>query len=163
MSSSPAFGPLTCTPVSGTLAAPGLAVLQGVTATAHPGYDALVFTFASLSASPVPPGVSATYQVAPDSPPFTADPSGKPLAVMGSSFLKIAFHGAYGYDPVNVPPQASYHGPTDLTPRLTTLVEAREAGDFEGYLTWIVGLSRQACWRVVRAAGPPTFELDVPA
>jgi hypothetical protein len=156
------LGSLTCAPAAGTMAAPGVLVLRSVSATAHPRYDAIVFAFTELAEPATPAGV-ATYTVAPATPPFVADPSGQALSVTGSAFLRVSFHDAYGYDPVHASPEARYTGPADVKPGLGTLLEAREAGDFEGYLTWILGLSHGACWQVIQGTGPPVFEVDVPA
>jgi hypothetical protein len=163
---SAALGPLTCTSVSGTLATTGVPVLQTVSVTAHSGYDAVVFGFLALPPPPVPTGPAAvvpTYTVEPATGPFAGNPSGRPVSVGGSAFLRIAFHDAYGTDPLNVPPQASYRGPTSLTFHVGPVIDVAEQGDNKGSLTWIVGLSRSACWRVVHASTPPALEVDVPS
>lgn len=158
--STPASGAsFSCGTAEGRLRGVGTLVLQQVTTGSHPGYDRITFRFTDLG--PLPSGV--TYTVSQVQPPLLQDPKGTPLAVAGSAFLAVVLHDAYGYDPLNTPPKVSYQGPTSLSPHLPTLVEAREGGDFEGYLRWYIGLSHTACWRVAQLANPPRFVLDVAA
>jgi hypothetical protein len=145
-----------CSSASGTLG--GLAVLQHVTATAESGNDRIVFEFATLGA---PAGVGATYAVSAATPPFSEGASGKPLAVAGQSFVTVKFHNGYLVDPVNLPAQATYTGPQDLKPGLPLLTEAVVSDSFEGYLTWILGLQRKACWQVTQLTGPTRLVVDL--
>lgn len=156
---SPALGPLACSVVTGTLPGTGTPVLRAVSATALAGYDVVTFTFAPVGQGP-PPGGSASYRVSGAQPPFVQDAGGAPIAVTGTAFVQVQFHDAYGYDPIDPTPQATYAGPTDLHPGLGTVAEVRETGDFEGSLTWIVGMAKPACWRVV--PGRDRLEVDVP-
>lgn len=160
---------LVCAEATSTLTAlgGGIPVLQSVTASAHPGYDAVVFTFTTISpliapgtAAGSPPPAPATLVVSPARPPFMHDGSGAPVSVTGSAFVRVRFHDAYGYDPVNTPAVAGYGGPTDLGAGLTAVAEVEETGDFEGYLTWVVGLRVPRCWRTEQSAGH--LELDFP-
>lgn len=134
-------------------------MLQSVSARAHPGYDALIFAFAPVGAGR-PAAVATTFTVAPARPPFVRDASGAPVHVTGTAFLQVQFHGAYGYDPLDSPPQATYTGPQDLLAGLAGIAEVRETGDFEGSLTWVVGLTTRPCWYPV--PGENRLELDVP-
>ena len=154
----PATAPIafSCSPSSGRLG--GLQVLQHVTATTESGNDRIVFEFAAL---PAPSGVRATYTVSAATPPFTAGPSGQPLAVAGQSFVKVGFHNAYLQDPVNVPARAAYTGPQDLKPGLPLLSEAVVSDAFEGSLTWVLGLNQKACWRVTQLTGPARLVVDL--
>jgi LPXTG-motif cell wall-anchored protein len=135
-----------------------LQVLQHVTATAESGNHRIVFEFATL---PAPSGVGATYTVAAATPPFSAGPSGQPLAVGGQSFVKVGFHNAYLQDPVNVPPRAAYTGPQDLKPGLPLLSEAVVSDAFEGSLTWVLGLQQKGCWHVAQLTGPVRLVVEL--
>lgn len=156
-SASAAIGQVTCTRSVGTL--PGGTVLTSVDVAAHPGFDRVSFAFAHVTGGP---DGGASFTISPGSPPFTADPSGASLGVSGRSFLMIRFEGGYGYDPVNNPPQAAYTGLHDLKPGLAAVVEVVERGDFEGVLSWIVGLQTKACWHAFALAAPPRLVIDVP-
>ena len=158
-SPSPAIGPLACSAVTGTVPSTGTPVLSEVTVTALAGYDAVTFTFTPVGHGSPPPAPT-TFSVGPAQPPFVRDGSGAPVGVTGTAFVRVRFHDAYGYDPINPVPQATYAGPTDLPAGLRAVAEVRETGDFEGYLTWVVGLANAACWRV--QAGENRLEVDVP-
>ena len=58
---------------------------------------------------------------------------------------------------------SSYDGPTDFDPGFATLVDLVEGGDFEAQSTWYLGLSREACVRVIRLTddGAPRLVIDV--
>ena len=134
-------------------------VLQKVSAANHPGYDRVTFEFTPVGT--LPTGASASYTVSAADPPFSEEASGKALTVAGSKFLRVSMHDAYGADPLNLPPRATYSGTLDLAVHLPALVEVRRSGDFEGYLTWVLGLARSACWRVSTLAAPPRLVVDV--
>ena len=133
-------------------------MLQHVTATAESGFDRITFEFATL---PAPSGVGATFTISATTPPFTAGPSGQPLALAGQSFVKVGFHNAYLQDPVNVPPRVAYTGPQDLKPGLPLLSEAVVSDAFEGSLIWVLGLGRKACWSVTQLTGPVRLVVDL--
>jgi len=116
-----------------------------VRAAAQTGVDRFVIQLSG----PVP-----QYEVKPQaSTTFTRDPSGFRVSLEGSSGLQVTVHGAQSY--------GSYSGSTDLTPRLTVLREARQVGDFEGVLTWGLGLSRASCFRAYVLTGPSRLVIDV--
>jgi hypothetical protein len=115
----------------------------------HDGYDRLVFEFdRGLPEIDLRKGI----------PPFTTDPAGLPLIMDGVAFLQITFRGASrgGSDgPV------TYEGPTDFSPGLHELVMVRMAGDFEGVLTFIVGLDAPPCFDLFTLESPSRVVLDV--
>ena len=148
----------TCPTRTGAMPA-GLLVLQQVGIADRGSTVAASFVFTSVGTAPAGPG---SYSVGPVSPPFAQDGSGAPVTVTGSSFLRLRMMGAYGYDPANVPPKASYTGPLDLAGHVAPLAEARRTGDSEGVLTWVLGLSRGACPQVSTLASPPTLVVAVP-
>jgi len=121
----------------------------GVTAAraaAQTGYDRFVLEFNG----PVP-----RYQVnTQGSATFTLDPSGRTVTLAGSGGLMVTLHGASG--------QGSFTGSTDLRPSGTgVLREARSLGDFEGVVSWGLGVSRATCFRAFTLTGPSRLIVDV--
>jgi hypothetical protein len=85
---------------------------------------------------------------------FVLDPSGRQVTLLGSAGLKIVMHTATGV--------GTYGGPADFRPRFPQLREARRLGDFEGYLSWGLGLAHQSCKRVFTLSSPRRLIIDVP-
>ncbi|EFC79044.1 hypothetical protein FrEUN1fDRAFT_7838 [Parafrankia sp. EUN1f] len=69
------------------------------------------------------------------------DGSGLPVAVRGRSFVKVVFHNAAAHDE-----QGRATAPRNLFPiRVTTnVVQVRSGGDFEGVVTYFIGLRQSA-------------------
>jgi hypothetical protein len=66
----------------------------------------------------------------------------------------VVLHGAQAH--------GTYTGPSDLKPTGTaTLREARDIGDFEGVVSWGLGLSKPACFRAFTLSGPSRLVVDV--
>jgi hypothetical protein len=174
-------------PVSGTLEA--AMVLDAVWAEAHQGFDRIVFTFhhldSPLDSSPVAEAdLPAVYAVSADAPPFTFRASGEPLPVEGRAFLRVNFLEMCGhpspargwsdhtgadhtpfdhtrFDHPNAGEAFSECGPAELRPGLEVVAQICPSDDFEGYLEWIIGLTRGACWRVSRLDAPVRLLVDV--
>ncbi|MEO7295032.1 MAG: hypothetical protein ABIZ57_02725 [Candidatus Limnocylindria bacterium] len=93
-------------------------------------------------------------------PPFTHDASGMPIEVAGESFLRLTMRGGTKQTAEGT---SSYDGPTDFDPGFVTLVSLVEGGDFEAQSTWYLGLSGEACVRVLRLTddGAPRLVIDV--
>jgi len=155
-------------PVSGTLEA--AMVLDAVWAEAHQGFDRIVFTFHRLDSSPDVEGdLPAVYAVSADAPPFTFRASGEPLAVEGRAFLRVNFLEMSGHPSPDRAwsehPRAaepfSECSPAELRPGLEVIAQICPSDDFEGYLEWIIGLTRGARWRVSRLDAPVRLLVDV--
>jgi hypothetical protein len=118
---------------------------------AHDDYDRVVFEFANGL-----PEISLDRAT----PPFTHDPSGMPVEVDGSSFLRLTMRGGTKQTEDNT---SSYDGPIEFHPGFSTLVDLVEGGDFEAQSTWYLGLSSEACVRVIRLTddGAPRLVIDV--
>jgi hypothetical protein len=114
--------------------------------------DHVVFSFRSKG--PNPPGYTVSYA----SPPFSSDGSGKPLPVKGSAFISVRLSPAYGFDFESG--QSTYTGPDRITPHAKYVTEIVKAGDFEGVVTWIIGLSSKRGMSV-QATGKPQTQLVV--
>jgi hypothetical protein len=143
-----ALTPFTCTDLSGGKPTGTSPAQLAQVRIAHQaaGYDRIVFEFAG---GPVP-AYTLTRQASTN---FTKDASGQPVTLQGSSGLKLVFHGASGYP--------TYTGSTDLKPALPVVQEVEQIGDFEGVLSWGIGLSHQSCMRTLELAGPTRLVIDV--
>jgi hypothetical protein len=150
-------------PVSGTLEA--AMVLDAVSAEVHQGFERVVFTFHCLGSSPgVWADLPAVYAVSADAPPFTFRASGEPLAVEGRAFLRVNFLEMYGHASSDQPtPSEAFpgHTPAELRPGFEVVAQVCRSDDFEGYLEWIIGLTRGARWRVTRLDAPVRLLVDV--
>jgi hypothetical protein len=74
--------------------------------------------------------------------PFTLDPSGQPVDIEGSAFLFVRFEHAEGARFNDLPPDL-HAGP------LSHVTEVRQTQDFEGIVTWIIGLDARLPFVVV--------------
>ena len=160
-------------PVSGTLEA--AMVLDAVWAEAHRGFDRIVFTFHHLDPSPgAEADLPAVYAVSADAPPFTFRASGEPLPVEGRAFLRVNFLEMAGHpspdrawsdhtrsDHPGAVDAFSERSPAELRPGLEVVAQICPSVDFEGYLEWIIGLTRGARWRVSRLDAPVRLLVDV--
>ncbi len=117
----------------------------------HPDYDRVVIEFAN--------GLPE-FTLDRATPPFMQDPSGLPLDVAGTSFLRLTMRGGTKQTEDNT---SSYDGPREFHPGFTTLVDLVEGGDFEAQSTWYLGLASEACVRVIRLTddGAPRLVIDV--
>jgi len=121
------------------------AILEHLRVARHPGFDRVVFEFRSGT-----PAWSARYV-----PKVVHDGSGKPVALSGRAFLHVVFHGA-GIDRARA-------GAPDIvrTPRFPTLLQVKEAGDFEGVVSFGLGLRRRVGFRGFHLSGPGRLVVDV--
>lgn len=124
---------------------------------AHNGFDRIVFEFEAPSPDPGGKAGIPHFEIKSVKPPFSEDPSDRPIDVAGDAFARIVFQGATGYD---FDGNATYAGPHRLTPGFGTLAQAVEGGDFEATLTWILGLSRPTCWQIQELHNPDRVVID---
>jgi hypothetical protein len=144
--------PVPTTPVTSP-APSGPVLLTNVQRKGDSCVDHVVFAFTSKTSDP--PGYSITY----GTPPFAADASGKSVTVMGSAFIVVKVSPGYGYDFENGRP--TYTGKKRITPAGANHVkEIVETGDFEGVLTWVIGLDSKRAF-TVQATGSPQTQLVV--
>ncbi|HYM66570.1 MAG TPA: hypothetical protein VEW68_04715, partial [Patescibacteria group bacterium] len=55
----------------------------------------------------------------------------------------------------------TFTGPTDFQhPEFQVLLAARQTQDFEGYVSWGIGLSRAACFRTFTLQDPVRLVID---
>jgi hypothetical protein len=82
--------------------------------------------------------------------PFSADPSGRPLEVAGTAFLRVRLEPASGVDLSGSEAREIYDGPTAMRPGQPSDVQAVvRLGDFEAVTTWVIGLPGKRPFDVV--------------
>ncbi|MCW3065736.1 MAG: Peptidoglycan-binding domain 1 protein [Solirubrobacterales bacterium] len=142
-----AFGlpPFTTAPKSSP-GSGGQAELSGVDAGCHATFDRLVVRarFATSSYD-----VRYVNRI-------IADPSGVPVALLGTTRIRVVIRNARGHT----------NGGTNLLPGLVTplcpnLRQIRKAGDFEGVVSFGLGLRHKTGFRVFRLSGPTRIVVDV--
>jgi len=119
--------------------------VTGVRTGAQSGFDRFVIEFN---------GSVPQYEVKPQtSARFVQDPSGLSATLDGLAGLRVTVHNAQSH--------GSYSGATDQRPALNELREARQLGDFEGVVTWGLGLTKTSCFRAYVLTGPSRLVIDV--
>jgi hypothetical protein len=87
--------------------------------------------------------------------------SGATVPLEGAASLFVQVDPAWAHDLDTPPYAATYTGPRTLTPRYPMLRQVRLVDEFEGHLTFGVGLQRRAGFRVLELRGPPRLAIDV--
>ena len=127
--------------------APG-AYLTAIRAGQGSGYDRVVFEFSGGL-----PRYRAGYVTT-----VLQDPKGTPVPLAGQVFLRVVFRGASSW--CNEPPHRTYSGPAALTPFYPALLAVSAAGDFEGYLSFGVGLAGKASYHAYTLTHPARVVID---
>jgi hypothetical protein len=122
------------------------AELSNVAAGCHPTFDRFVIR-ARFSV----PGYDVRYVRR-----IVADPSGRPVSLLGAKRIRVAFNLAAGHDSHGTNLLAS-----TLTPRCPNLLQVKKAGDFEGVVSFGFGLRRMTGFRVFRLTSPTRVVIDV--
>jgi hypothetical protein len=112
------------------------------------GYDRVVFQFSGGLPAVTAERVATVY----------ADPRGTPVSLAGKSRLHVVFRGASANCPR--PAHRTWTGPSVLTPRYSQLLMVRAAGDFEGYLSFGIGLAARGGYHISSLAGPDRVVID---
>jgi hypothetical protein len=87
---------------------------------------------------------------------IVADPSGSPVALLGAKRLRVTLNLAAGHDNRGRNLLAG-----TLTPRCANLTQVKKAGDFEGTVSFGLGLRRMTGFRVFRLTSPTRVVIDV--
>jgi len=144
--------PIPTTPVTSPIAADAV-LLTKVQLLGDNCVDHVVFDFDAKGSTP--PGYTITY----GTPPFTADASGAPVPVTGNAFVVVKVQHGYGYDFAAA--KQTYTGPKSVPVSSSNHVRSIvETGDFEGVLTWVIGLDAKRPFSV-QATGTPNHQLVV--
>ena len=115
----------------------------------HSGSDRVVFQFSGRL-----PGYTVGRVQAVDS-----DPKGAPVPLAGQSYLRVVFHGTSAICPQ--PVHRTYTGPAVLTPYFPQLLTVSAAGDFEGVLSFGIGLAARGGYHVFTLTSPNRLVIDV--
>jgi hypothetical protein len=102
------------------------------------GVDRVTFAFKADV-----PGVKVEYVEHP-----TEDGSGAPVQVAGAATLQVRFAPASGADLTGETPVTTYPGPARIPGNGGSVQEVVRAGDFEGVLSWVIGLDARTPFRV---------------
>jgi len=127
----PGVGNASTSPKSGTgVITPGTALVElaGVNISTSGCTDEVTLTFGRGL-----PSWSVEYRAG----PLTLEPSGLPLEMEGTAFLVVRFEYGQGARSDNGPPKQITAGP------LSHITEVRQTQDFEGIVTWVIGLDEQ--------------------
>jgi Sporulation and spore germination len=135
-------------PAATATASTTVPTLTAIRAAHHPGYDRLVFEFQG----PLPAARTARYVTQ-----VIGDPSGLPVPVVGSARLLVQFHSAAGH---NASGGVTY-GPAQRTYSLPNVIQVINAGDFESYLSFGVGLARKEPIHVFTLTKPSRVVIDI--
>jgi hypothetical protein len=122
-------------------------VANAVTArvTEQPGYDRFVLQFDSTV-----PSYTVKRQA---SPVFPFGASGQTITLSGTAGVLVDVQSATGVN--------TFTGSTDMTHgEYLVLKEARQTQDFEGHLSWGLGLGKPACLRAFTLADPARLVVD---
>ena len=143
------LGPFECELPIVEDASVGIANITDVRIGTHTGYDRVVFEFEQ-----------GTPELTLDraTPPFTEDASGAPMDVEGAGFLRLTMRGGTKQTDAGT---SSYDGSTDFRTSHPSLVHLVEGGDFERQSTWYLGLTGEACVRVLLLDDPARLVIDL--
>jgi hypothetical protein len=123
------------------------AELFAAAAGCHSGYDRFVIR----SRSGGTPGYDVRYVSQ-----IVADGSGNPISLLGTKRLRVIVRNARGHTS-----GGTNLLPSTLTPHCSNLLQAKKAGDFEGVVSYGLGLRRRTGFRVFRLTGPTRIVIDV--
>jgi hypothetical protein len=130
-------------------------LLERVAVGGHDGYDRVVFQFRNAL-----PGYRVEYA----EPPLRQDGSGDMIAVQGDAFLTVRLEPASGFDTSTGDGTMVYTGPARIDggqSGASNVQEVARIGDFEAVLTWAIGLSERAPFRVTTLDSPPRLVVDI--
>lgn len=155
----PVTGPTSVVPPVSTPPVATKAHLTGVRASAAtelPGGSRVVFEFDA-----VVPGYRIHYVQR----PVTEDGSGDEVTVDGTAVLEVRFENAAGARLDGERVVRTYTGPERVaaTGGQGVVTEVVDAGDFEGLLTWVIGLrAKVPALSVSTLSGPHRLVIDLP-
>jgi len=130
----------------GVSGAPQVAYISAVGANAYSGFERVTIEFANGR----PRDVALSLQ---QSSTFsTSEPGGQSFVLRGQDGALVTIHGSDGH--------ASYHGPTDLKTKYSTVLELRQILDLDGTVQWAIGLSMVACYRMTFYDKPVRLLID---
>ena len=87
---------------------------------------------------------------------IVADGSGQTISLLGTKRIRVVIRPARGHTS-----GGTNLLPSTLTPKCSNLRQVKKAGDFEGVVSYGLGLSRKTGFRVFRLSGPTRVVIDV--
>jgi hypothetical protein len=87
-----------------------------------------------------------------------ADGSGQAIPLEGRAYFSVTFTPAHASD--LKPPFSPTAAERTLTPRLAIVREIKPAGDFEGYVSFGIGLSRRTRYHIAALHNPNRIIID---
>jgi hypothetical protein len=139
--------PFTQTPKTSPPATTGQAEVFGLTVGCHATFDRLVVRTRLAT-----PGYDVRYV-----PQIVADGSGLPVALSGHARLRVVIRPARGHNAAGTTSLL----PAVVTPLCPNLRQLKTVGDFEGVVSFGLGLRHRTGFRVFRLAGPARIVIDV--
>jgi len=125
---------------------PLTAFIDDVRIGTHPGYDRLTIEFNN--------GQPETIEVRPQAnTKFVTDPKGDTVTLAGQVGLKITIHSSDAH--------TAYNGTGDIKTGYSGLLEVRELGDFEGYVSFGLGLAKPGCYVATILTNPTRLVIDI--
>jgi len=127
----------------------GMTTLAAVRIARHDGHDRVVFEFPGNGL----PG----YHIAYIDRPVRQCGSGEVVELAGDGWLEIRMEPAQAHDEqgnATITERA-------LAPGLPIIREAKLTCDFEGQVTWVLGVASPNPYRVLELAAPPRLVVDV--
>jgi hypothetical protein len=137
--------PFSTTPKTST-GSGGQAQLSGIDTGCHAAFDRFVIRISSGN-----PGYDVRYVSR-----IVADPSGNPVTLKGSKRVKVVIRPARGRTIAG-----ANLLPSTLTPLCPNLRQVKKAGDFEGVVSFGLGLASKTGFRVFRLSAPTRIVVDV--
>ena len=138
------LAPFTCTDRSGGVAS-AAATIYDIRVAHHDGYDRLVIGFPTANTLPQ---YLLTRQA---TSTFMRDASGQSVTLDGSAGTRIVLRNT----------NITQGVPTDVKPQLLAIREVDQIGNFEGVVSYGMGLATPACFRVLELTGPTRLVIDV--
>jgi hypothetical protein len=114
----------------------------------HAGFDRVVFELAGA-----PPGYRVQYV-----PKVVQDGSGLPVALAGKAFIQVVLTPTDAHLASGAP---SWPGPKRSSPGFPAVRQVAFAGDFEGYVTFGLGIAQRSGFRVTELRYPARIVVDV--
>ncbi|HEX4673509.1 MAG TPA: hypothetical protein VH279_14630 [Solirubrobacteraceae bacterium] len=124
----------------------GQAQLSGIDTGCHATFDRFVIRVGSGN-----PGYDVRYVAR-----IVADPSGNPVSLQGGKKIKVVIRPARGHTT-----GGTNLLPATLTPLCSNLRQVKRVGDFEGVVSFGLGVARRTGFRVFRLSGPTRIVVDV--
>jgi len=137
--------PFTTAPKTAT-GSGGQAELFGAAAGCHATFDRFV-----VRGRLATPGYDVRYVSK-----IVADGSGKTITLLGTKRIRVVIRPARGHTS-----GGTNLLPSTLTPRCSNLRQIKKAGDFEGVVSYGLGLRRRTGFRVFRLTAPTRVVIDV--